>query len=162
MFDKKPICHIFWQLLYRLRPHHEENTGSRLITEVKPSRAMLVLGWVTTQEYLVLQTFFPFRTFCQLPTFFFFFCRNNIVLCHFSHFSFYHANENISMTLELLLNPLRRSSNSETCHCLFIFRIFTPTNFDSLSKECYVIVVFKCARAFHIQSSTEPLHSFAS
>ena len=111
MFDKKPICHIFWQLLYRVRPHHEENTGSRLITEVKPSRAMLVLGWVTTQEYLVLQTFFPFRPFCQLSTFFFFFCRNNIVLCRFSHFSFYHANENIAMTLELLFNPFRRSSN---------------------------------------------------
>ena len=31
----------------RLRPYHMENTGSRLITEVKPCRARSVLGWVT-------------------------------------------------------------------------------------------------------------------
>ena len=31
----------------RLRPYHRENTGSRLITEVKPCRARSVLGWVT-------------------------------------------------------------------------------------------------------------------
>ena len=30
-----------------LRPYHKESTGSRLITEVKPCRAKLVLGWVT-------------------------------------------------------------------------------------------------------------------
>ena len=29
------------------------NTGSRLITEVKPGRAKLVLGWVTAWEYFV-------------------------------------------------------------------------------------------------------------
>ena len=38
----------------RLRPYHRENTGSRLITEVKPCRAGLVLGWVTAWEYPVL------------------------------------------------------------------------------------------------------------
>ena len=37
-----------------LRPYHQENTGSRLITEVKPGRAKLVLGWVTAWEYFVL------------------------------------------------------------------------------------------------------------
>ena len=42
----------------RLRPYHMENTGSRLITEVKPCRARSVLGWVTAQEYLVQQTLF--------------------------------------------------------------------------------------------------------
>ena len=31
----------------RLGPYHMENTGSRLITEVKPCRARSVLGWVT-------------------------------------------------------------------------------------------------------------------
>lgn len=38
----------------RLRPYHRENTGSRPITEVKPCRAGLVLGWVTAWEYPVL------------------------------------------------------------------------------------------------------------
>ena len=37
-----------------LRPYHVENTGSRPITEVKPGRAGLVLGWVTAWEYPVL------------------------------------------------------------------------------------------------------------
>ena len=37
----------------RLRPYHVENTGSRLITEVKQRRARLVLGWVTAWEYRV-------------------------------------------------------------------------------------------------------------
>ena len=32
---------------FRMRPYHKENTGSRLITEVKPCRARSVLGWVT-------------------------------------------------------------------------------------------------------------------
>lgn len=36
-----------------LRPYHVENTGSRLITEVKQRRARLVLGWVTAWEYRV-------------------------------------------------------------------------------------------------------------
>ena len=38
---------------FRLRPYHRESTGSRLITEVKPGRAGLVLGWVTAWEYPV-------------------------------------------------------------------------------------------------------------
>lgn len=37
-----------------LRPYHRESTGSRPITEVKPCRAGLVLGWVTAWEYPVL------------------------------------------------------------------------------------------------------------
>ena len=44
----------FSRLLLRLRPHHREKTGSRPITEVKPCRAGLVLGWVTAWEYPVL------------------------------------------------------------------------------------------------------------
>ena len=31
----------------RPRPYHKENTGSSLITKVKPCRARSVLGWVT-------------------------------------------------------------------------------------------------------------------
>ena len=38
------------------RPYHAENTGSRLITEVKQHRARLVLAWVTGWEYRVLLT----------------------------------------------------------------------------------------------------------
>ena len=37
-----------------LRPYHAEHTSSRSITKVKQHRAKLVLGWVTTWEYLVL------------------------------------------------------------------------------------------------------------
>ena len=37
-----------------LRPYHQKNTGSRLITEVKSGRAKLVLEWVTAWEYFVL------------------------------------------------------------------------------------------------------------
>ena len=43
---------------YCLRPYNVESTSSRLITEVKPHLARLVLGWVTAWEYLVLQTLF--------------------------------------------------------------------------------------------------------
>ena len=38
-----------------LRPHHNEHTRSRLITEVKHCRAMIVLGWGTAWEHLVPQ-----------------------------------------------------------------------------------------------------------
>ena len=38
-----------------LRPYHRESTGSRPITEVKPCRAGLVLGWVTAWEYPCIQ-----------------------------------------------------------------------------------------------------------
>ena len=41
-------------IIQRLRPHHVECTGSRLITEVKQRRARLVLGWVTAWESRVL------------------------------------------------------------------------------------------------------------
>ena len=40
--------------IFCLRPYHVENTSSRLITEVKQHWAMLVLGWVTAWEYMVL------------------------------------------------------------------------------------------------------------
>ena len=40
--------------LHRQRPHHVENTGSRLITAVKQRRAWLVLGWETAWEPQVL------------------------------------------------------------------------------------------------------------
>ena len=43
----------FFHLHKCLRPYHREYTGSRLITEVKPGRAGLVLGWVTAWEYPV-------------------------------------------------------------------------------------------------------------
>ena len=39
---------------FGLRPYHVECTGSRPITEVKPRRAQLVLGWATALEYWVL------------------------------------------------------------------------------------------------------------
>ena len=41
-----------------MRPYNMESTSSRLITEVKPHLARLVLGWVTAWVYLVLQTLF--------------------------------------------------------------------------------------------------------
>ena len=41
-----------------MRAYNIEGTSSRLITEVKPHLARLVLGWVTAWEYLVLQTLF--------------------------------------------------------------------------------------------------------
>ena len=52
---------IFTKLVYSvkmgtykcLQPYHVENTGSRLITEVKQRRARLVLRWVTAWEYRV-------------------------------------------------------------------------------------------------------------
>ena len=34
-----------------LGPYHVESTSSRLITEVKQRRVVLVLGWVTAWEY---------------------------------------------------------------------------------------------------------------
>ena len=40
--------------ILRLRPYHQEKTGSRLITEVKSCWAKLVLGWLTAWEYFVL------------------------------------------------------------------------------------------------------------
>ena len=42
------------QLAFGLRPYHAESTGSRPITEVKPRRAWLVLGWATALEPQVL------------------------------------------------------------------------------------------------------------
>ena len=39
---------------FRLQPYHREYTSSRPITEVKPGRAGLRLGWVTAWEYPVL------------------------------------------------------------------------------------------------------------
>ena len=41
------------QLCY-LQPYQDENTGSRLISEVYHLRAWVVLGWVTTWEVQVL------------------------------------------------------------------------------------------------------------
>ena len=43
-----------------LRPYHGEITGSRLISKVKHRRAWVVLGWVTTWEVRVLETFLLF------------------------------------------------------------------------------------------------------
>ena len=43
------------------RPYHAGNTGTRLITEVKQRRALLVLAWVTGWESEVLLTFFLFK-----------------------------------------------------------------------------------------------------
>ena len=44
-----------------LQPYHVESTRSRLITEVKQHRVMLVLGWVTTWEYVMWQAKFNFE-----------------------------------------------------------------------------------------------------
>ena len=52
--------------IYCLRPYNVESTSSRLITEVKPHLARLVLGWVTAWEYLVLQTLFLLRQILNL------------------------------------------------------------------------------------------------
>ena len=41
------------------RPHHAENTSSRLITAVKQRRARSVPGWETAWEPLVLLAFWP-------------------------------------------------------------------------------------------------------
>ena len=41
-------------ILSCLRPCHVENTGSRLITEVKQQWAKILLAWVTAWEYLML------------------------------------------------------------------------------------------------------------
>ena len=46
----KDIVHVD---VFRLPPYHREYTCSRPITEVKASRAGLVLGWVTVWEYPV-------------------------------------------------------------------------------------------------------------
>ena len=62
---EKP-CQIF-SPFSRLRPYHRENTSSHLITEVKPCRAGLVLGWVTAWEYpccrLLLFVYFSWNFF---------------------------------------------------------------------------------------------------
>ena len=50
-----------YTLHHCVRPYHVESTSSRLITAVKQHRAMLVLGWVTAWEYMVLYTFCPVR-----------------------------------------------------------------------------------------------------
>ena len=41
----------------RQRSHRADNTGSRLITEVKWRRALSVLGWETAWEHQMLLTF---------------------------------------------------------------------------------------------------------
>ena len=52
---------VIFSLVFRQRPYHVENTGSRPITEVKQRRARIVLGWVTAWEHRVLlATFFFF------------------------------------------------------------------------------------------------------
>ena len=53
-----------------LRPYHVEYTSSRPITEVKQHWAELVLGWVTAQEYSVLQALCPFAEFTPSYNFF--------------------------------------------------------------------------------------------
>ena len=41
-----------------VRPYYRESTWTRLISEVKPCQAALVLGWATTWEPAVLYTFY--------------------------------------------------------------------------------------------------------
>ena len=61
---------VWWQVFKKandgyflcMRPYHIENTSSRPITEVKQYWAMLVLGWVTAWEYMVLHSFFSIST----------------------------------------------------------------------------------------------------
>ena len=48
------FCIKIFLLDWCLRPYHLEYTSSRPITEVKQDWAMLVLGWVTAWEYMVL------------------------------------------------------------------------------------------------------------
>ena len=47
--------------LLAMRPYAPENTGSRLISEVKQGTAQSVLWWGTTREYWVLHVFKLFK-----------------------------------------------------------------------------------------------------
>ena len=51
---------FWWYCCYQERPYHDDNTASRLLSEVKHHRARLVLRWGTTLESRVL-------FFCLLP-----------------------------------------------------------------------------------------------
>jgi hypothetical protein len=44
----------YLEIAFGLRQYHAESTGSRPITEVKPRRAWIVLGWATALEPQVL------------------------------------------------------------------------------------------------------------
>ena len=66
MFNKKRTKYDHWSKSRKvpcIRPYHVENTSSRPITEVKQHWAMLVLGWVTAWEYMVLYSFFKHISF---------------------------------------------------------------------------------------------------
>ncbi|KAL7433424.1 hypothetical protein ACHAXH_007639, partial [Discostella pseudostelligera] len=66
------------------RPYHCDSTASRLLSEVKHSRARLVLRWGTTLESLVLFFCFlqfnshSFPSFCNCQ---YYFCHLQLVAC---------------------------------------------------------------------------------
>ena len=57
---------MFCTTSFRCRPYYHENTGSRLISEVKRGKARLVLGSVTAWEPLWVLTAFLFSFFIYL------------------------------------------------------------------------------------------------
>ena len=88
----------FFALCKCLRPYLIEYTSSRSITEVKQSRAWLVLRWVTAWEYQVLQAFYFFssitKIFSMLFSFFFhykFFSKIFSSFFHHKFFSYAHT-----------------------------------------------------------------------
>ena len=52
-----------WPLDICRQPHHKDRSGSRLMSQVKPSRLGLVTGWVTAWEHCHRYTLYckPFR-----------------------------------------------------------------------------------------------------
>ena len=87
----------FFAVCKCLRPYLIEYTSSRSITEVKQSRAWLVLRWVTAWEYQVLQAFYFFssitKIFSMLFSFFFHYkFFSNIFSCFFHHNFFSYAH----------------------------------------------------------------------
>ena len=65
------FLYVFNKIGRQERPYHDDNTASRLLSEVKHHRARLVLRWGTTLESRVLffYSFVPFR-FQHFSTFF--------------------------------------------------------------------------------------------
>ena len=81
---------------FRQRSYHCECTGSRPITEVKRSRAGLVLWWVTAREHLVLlaTSFFFFQSFCSIT-----------LLCSSSFHSIHHHSSFMMLHTILFIFP---------------------------------------------------------
>ena len=52
-----------------LRSYHRKKTRTHSIPEVKPCRAMIIIGWLTAWKYLVLQAVVYFFLFTRLKCF---------------------------------------------------------------------------------------------